>query len=170
MAATAKIAPTATTCQQFRDGSAGDLTDLFYNVKSQKVNNVCPGVFFYYSKVTAPSGAFTIEVTQSNDKGWGRIAIQDIGQVIMWNQNCTKTVPLTVTQDASGTVRIVVANGVANPGATYYLSIKYDPGSLVGQNVGTSPPAPTYVFITKMGPPMTPILTSWDSIKINPKP
>ena len=40
-----------------------------YSVKSGKVNNVAPGVMFYYITITAPSASFTINVTQSNDKG-----------------------------------------------------------------------------------------------------
>ena len=32
-----------------------------------KVSNATPGVFFYYSFVTVPTGAFTIDVKQTND-------------------------------------------------------------------------------------------------------
>src|SRR5262249_19070134 len=35
-----KIAPTATTCQNFTGGTAGDLTQLLYGVKSNKINSV----------------------------------------------------------------------------------------------------------------------------------
>src|SRR5207253_4783926 len=48
-----QITPTGTTCQQFRDGSAGTLNTLQYTVKSGKVSSVSPGVFFYWVKVTA---------------------------------------------------------------------------------------------------------------------
>ena len=44
-----KIAPTATTCEQYRVGTAADLTQVLYGVKGTKINNVAPGVLFYYT-------------------------------------------------------------------------------------------------------------------------
>ena len=67
---TGKIAPTNTTCQQFRDGTSGDLLDEWYLVKSNKINSIAPGVFFYYSKITAPASSFTLQVRQSNTRSW----------------------------------------------------------------------------------------------------
>ena len=171
LAATGQIAPTATTCQQFRDGTAGNLTDLFYGIKANKVNNVAPGVMFYYSKLTAPATSpFTITVDQTitnNPTNWKKMAIQDLGQVILWNSNCTKTVPINVQFNATtGRVTITVASPPATPGATYYLSIKYDPGSLVGENA-TGKPSPTYTFTTSLNGTL--IFTSGDSILVNPK-
>src|SRR5262249_43508308 len=51
---TGKVAPTETTCQDFTSGTAGDLTQVMYGTKIGRINNTSPGVFFYYSRVTAP--------------------------------------------------------------------------------------------------------------------
>src|SRR5207245_1844516 len=52
----AQITPTATTCSQFNSGSAQDLNQVQYAVKSGKISQVNPGVFFYWVKVTAVAG------------------------------------------------------------------------------------------------------------------
>ena len=68
---------TGVTCSDFVSNNPSDeLTDAQYGVKSGKVNNVAPGVMFYYITITAPSASFTINVTQSNDKGWKPIPVQ----------------------------------------------------------------------------------------------
>ena len=59
---------TRVTCADFISNNPSDeLTDASYGVKSGKVNNVAPGVMFYYITITAPSTSFTVNVTQSND-------------------------------------------------------------------------------------------------------
>ena len=47
-----------------------------------KINNVSPGVYFYYSKVTAPSDTFTVSVGQSHgpipNPDWPALGIQQV--------------------------------------------------------------------------------------------
>ena len=54
LATTSKIAPTQTTCEQYRDGTAVDYTELTYNVSKGKIGSVSPGVIFFWSTITAP--------------------------------------------------------------------------------------------------------------------
>jgi hypothetical protein len=51
--------------------------------------------------------------------------------------------------------------------ATYYISVKYDPGSLVGQKVPGSKPTDVYTFITWING--TQIILSQDSINVQSK-
>src|SRR5262249_10889766 len=62
-----QIAPTNTTCQQFASGTAGTLTAITYSVRNGVISQAAPGVFFYFSRLTAPSASFTIDLTQTKD-------------------------------------------------------------------------------------------------------
>jgi hypothetical protein len=156
---TAKITPTQTTCEQFRSGTNGDLTDEFYTSKANKIVSVSPGVFFYYSQITAPSSSFTIEVKQTIPAGWPAIGTM---QLILWDANCVKT---AVTGTSSNGTVTFNATGLT-AGATYYVSIKYDPTTLVGQNVAGKPTV-VYAFRTYING--TFVFTSLDSLNIRPK-
>ena len=117
------ITPTATTCEQFAGGTADNLTDLFYGKKGNKINNISPGVFFYYSKITAPASPFTIQVTQSNTLGWKPIGTM---QLILWDANCVKTSVRGTFNPNTGTVTFN-ATGLTT-GATYYIKGQVRPG------------------------------------------
>jgi hypothetical protein len=158
---TAKITPTQTTCEQFANGTNGDLTDLLYTSKANKIVSVSPGVFFYYSKITAPSSSFTINVTQTIPAGWPAIGTM---QLILWDANCVKTAVTGTFNSTTGTVTFNATGLTA--GATYYVSVKYDPTSLVGQNVAGKPTV-TYSFRTLING--TFLFTSLDSLNVRSK-
>jgi len=141
---TGQITPTGTTCQQFRDGTAVTLSTIEYHLKGANINNVAPGVFFYYVGITAPSSNFAIKAGQSNSSGWPVIASQK-DQVIVYANDCVRVPNTTVNFDANGDASINV--NAATPGATYYVSIKYDPRSVVGFTPNGTPTVP-YVFGT----------------------
>jgi uncharacterized repeat protein (TIGR01451 family) len=165
---TAQITPTATTCQQFAAGTSADLNSLTYGVKSNAINSVSPGVFFYYSKVTAPASSFTITVPESNLKSWKIIGIQQ-GQALLYDANCNKF-DGTGTQAANGTVTYNVTG--ATTGAIYVVGIKYDPGTLVGQSVtksGTPPKYPTNTYSYSTSVNGSDISSSHDSIDVIPR-
>ena len=86
------IMHTGVTCSDFVSNNPSDeLTNAEYNVKAGKVNNVAPGVMFYYITIVAPSSNFTINVTQTNDGDWGPIPVQSTGQIILYESNCAKS-------------------------------------------------------------------------------
>jgi uncharacterized repeat protein (TIGR01451 family) len=163
LATTSKIAPTATTCEQYRDGTALDYTELFYLVSKGKIGSVSPGVIFYYSTITAPAANFTLGFSQSNDLAWKAMAVK---QVVLWDSNCVKVQSATVTMNKSNGSATISVTG-ATPGATYYLSVKPDPGSLTGIPVKVPYPTANYTFSTSMNGSI--IATSPDSIAIRPK-
>ena len=162
VAPTGKITPTNTTCQMFANGTNGDLLDELYKVKANKINSIAPGVFFYYSKITAPASSFTIQVTQSDILAWKKIGTM---QIILWDANCVKTSVTGAYDAGTGTVTFNASGLIA--GATYYISIKYDPGSLVGQVVPAGNPTDVYTFVTYLNGSQ--IIPSWDSVNVKSK-
>ena len=156
VAQTGQIAPTATSCQDFRDGTAGNLTQILYGVKNNKINNVAPGVLFYYSLVTVPAGTHTISVTQTTSPSFTLFGIQK-DQAILWSLNCTK-----VRSNATGT--FTVTN---NSATTYIIGIKYNPGTVVGKTKPGGNGQVTYTFTTSIDGVVVP--TSPDSLVLKPK-
>src|SRR5262249_14122636 len=63
--------PTNTTCSQFVSGSATSLTSAQYSLKGNPatINQVNPGVFFYFVTVQASAGSNTFTITQSITNG-----------------------------------------------------------------------------------------------------
>ena len=157
-----QVTPTATTCQEFANSTAANLTDEFYGVKGSSINNVSPGVFFYYSRIKAPAAAFTIKVSQSDTLSWKKLLTQ---QLILWDSSCRKTAVTGTYSSATGEVTFS-ATGLTS-GATYIVSIKYDPGSVVGQHV-PGKPTDVYTFVTSLNGAAQ-VLTT-DSVNFKPRP
>jgi len=150
---TGRIAPTATTCQDFVGGTAGDLTEILYGLKGNKINNVAPGVLFYYSLVTVPAGTHTIDVTQSTSPSFIPFAIQQDQAVLYSYPGCVK-----LTNNSTG-----VFTGIS--GGTYIVGIKYNPGTVVG---ATNPGNVIYTFTTRIDTVAQP--SSADSLTLRKKP
>jgi len=142
----AKIAPTATTCNDFKTGVAQTLAQLEYTLKSGAINSVSPGVFFLYANVSPTAGG-TITVTQSSSPNWSRIIGVQGGAsgIVLYNQNCVKVNVTTAFNATTGTVTI---SGVS--AGNYILGIKYDPGTLKGL-VGPPTASTTYNFTVSGG-------------------
>ena len=156
LAQTGQIAPTATTCQDFVDGDAGDLTEVFYGVKGNKINNVSPGVLFYYSLVTVSgAGTHEISVTQSTSPGFTLFGIQQ-NQAVLYNADCVK-----LANNATGTFAGLTAG-------TYVVGIKYDPSTVIGQTKPGGNGEVVYTFTTNVDG--TPVLSSPDSLTLKPRP
>ena len=143
------IMHTGVTCSDFLANNPSDeLTDATYGIKSSKVNNVAPGVMFYYISITAPSANFTINVTQSNDKGWKPIPAQGSNQVILYSApSCAKSNKGSGSYNATtGTSTITVTGASANE--TFVVGVKYSLSDLAGQPVTAPGPVVTYSFAT----------------------
>src|SRR5262249_35928924 len=121
-------------------GTASTLSQIQYSTKGnpKSINQVNPGVFFFYDEVVPSSS--TITVTESAINGWTRViqaATPYSTQITLYTTNCVKVTSGTFNP-ATGTATI---SGVT-AGNTYIVGIKYDPGSLVGY----VPPAPTTTY------------------------
>jgi uncharacterized repeat protein (TIGR01451 family) len=145
---TGALLPTQTTCQQYASGAWPAMYDAFtYQVKSNKINSVSPGVIFYYNTITAPSASFTLTVVETNTLNWKPMFVQDLGQAILYDANCNKASGVTVNalyNSATKTYTVTFNVTGATPGAIYYIGIKYSPQNLIGQPV--KQPYPTSIY------------------------
>ncbi|HUQ20748.1 MAG TPA: hypothetical protein VM099_14120, partial [Gemmatimonadaceae bacterium] len=114
---TGLIAPTATTCADYRNGNAPAEPGIFVGLKNGKINNAAPGVFFYYAHVnTTGMGTKTIGFTQSISSSAGLNYLYGVqqGQAYLYNQSCS----VVATLPANGT-------GLSMPAGNYILGIKF---------------------------------------------
>ena len=57
---------TAATCFDYINGGNGQqLGQICYKVKGNKVDNITPGQFFYYTTIVAPNTSFTVNISQT---------------------------------------------------------------------------------------------------------
>ena len=107
-----------------------------YAVKNGVISQVAPGVFFYWLKVTVPSGnnVFTITETITTGNFTTKFLLANGGNNV-FNNSCNST-SNNITQAANGTVTVTFNAPVAGD---YFISLKYDSGSVKG----AAAPAPT---------------------------
>jgi hypothetical protein len=142
-----QIAPTQTTCEDYRDGTSDTLGQINYPVSGGKIGQgINPGVFFFYSKITTttPNQVVTVTQTNTSSNGTPPFGIQN-GQAWLWNLGCTTKLIGTV----SGANDSVASYTIPTPG-TYIISVKYQTKTIAGA------PAPvpadiTYNFATSLG-------------------
>jgi hypothetical protein len=142
----AQITPTNTTCSDFKSGTAATLTEVLYGVKSGVINNVAPGVFFYWNAVSAAVGSntFTINeaITTNNfDSHFFSVAAGSNA----FNASCT-SLGATITQVDPVTGKVTVTFNAASAG-TVFLGIKFSTGDVVGFPT-PSPTTVHYAFDT----------------------
>ena len=168
----AQIAPTATTCSDFAGSTAADLNFIDYGVKTTgpntKINNVSPGVLFYYTHLTGVSSGDLIEVKQTETLVSGTpvtplFGVQH-GQVVLYNADCSKSAATTnPSLDGGGVVSFnMTASG------DFILGIKYDPGTVVGTTVGSPKPVVRYDFVTDVNGGQ--VETDPNGLTLRPKP
>jgi hypothetical protein len=142
-----QITPTGTTCAQFASGTAETLDALDYSVKSGKIQQVNPGVFFYWVRVTAPAGNNTFTVTQAITTGNFNSFFDIQSGSNVFDSNCVSRHP-SITQ-SGGTVTVTFNAPAAG---TYFISIKYSANSVVGSPAPSPGTTVHYDFMT-MGVP-----------------
>ena len=128
-----QITPTNTTCQQFSGGTAATLSQLQYSLKGNPatINQVNPGVFFYWIKVTG-GGTYTITQTPSQA---GYIYAFASGSGV-FNSSCSAVSGASITQSSNGSVTVTFTGT-----GTFYIGIKYDATSVKNKPA----PSPTTV-------------------------
>jgi hypothetical protein len=141
-----QITPTGTTCAQFRDDTAATLDHLNYSVVNGKVkNNVTPGVFFYWVKVTVPAGNNIVTITQTITTGNFTCLFAFANGSNVFDSNCN-SVSETITQNT--TTGTVTVNFNAPTAGTYIIGIKYDSKSIAGCNAPGPATTVHYNFAT----------------------
>jgi hypothetical protein len=157
---TSKITPTQTTCQQFKDGTAGTLTQLNYSVKNGMINQVSPGVFFYWIKVTAVANSNTFHIVQDTPgiaNTFDHFFAVASGSKV-FNSNCVAVSPAaTITQSSLSTApnTTTITFNASSGAGTYFIGIKYDSGSVKGLTAPTYDPVSYTFTTTEAGPSST---------------
>ena len=157
-----QITPTGTTCTEFKNGTAQTLASLQYSLKNGVINQVSPGVFFYWVKVTVPAGNnnFTITETITTGNFSTPFALANGGNNV-FDFNCNG-VSNTITQNA--TTGTVTVSFNAPTAGTYIISLKYDSGSVKGAAAPSPGTTVHYDFNT------TGVPGSTSGIDLVPKP
>ncbi|MDF1502551.1 hypothetical protein [Roseisolibacter sp. H3M3-2] len=125
-----QIAPTQTTCEQFRDGTSPDEPALQAQLRGGSISQVNPGVVFYYGTVTVPAGGNQLlRVSQTNVPVTGSplplIQVSGDNQAELYSTSCTRLAFFTL----SGALQ---PNALSVAPGSYIVRIKYAPNSLVG--------------------------------------
>jgi len=141
-----QITPTGTTCTQFANGTAQTLSNLQYSVKNGQINQVNPGVFFYWVKVTVPAGNNSFTITQTITTGNSTSVFFDVQSGSnVFDSSCTSQHP-TITQNP--TTGAVTAQWNAPTAGTYFISIKYNASSIAGDPAPSPGTTVHYNFMT----------------------
>jgi Prealbumin-like fold domain len=137
----AQITPTATTCDQFKSGTADTLSQIQYSVKSNKINQTNPGVFFYWVKVTTTGGLTIFTIDQEITTGNFSTYFAPTSGSAVFDGNCVKVASQLSVSNGDVTVRFNA------PAGTYFIGIKYTTGTVVGQTA-PNPSTVHYTFET----------------------
>ena len=159
---TGLTAPTATTCEQFAAHTSATLSEEQYRVSKGKIVSIAPGVLFYYSKIVVDASTTSFVVRQSNTAGWKPFGVQ---QAVLWDASCVKAAVTPRIDSSTGTTTFTTSG--LTPG-TYYISVKYDPGTLVGTAVKSPYPRVPYTLGTYLNSSL--YLSSGQIITVVPKP
>ena len=135
-----QITPTQTTCSTFSNGTSSTLSQVQYSVKSGKISQVNPGVFFYWVKVQATAGSNTFTVNQAISTGNFSTFFSSAAGSGVFTAGCTSVTGATVSQSgAVTTIKFTAATA-----GTYIIGVKYSTSGVVG----VSAPSPTTVHYT----------------------
>jgi len=144
-----QITPTGTTCRDFSSGTAETLSSVQYSVKNGVIQQVNPGVLFYWVKVTVPAGNNTFTITQTITTGNFSTFMDVANGSNVFDSNCNSVSP-TITQNlTTGTVTVTFN---APPAGTYFIGIKYSANS-VGGSPAPSPGTTVHYNFTTTGVP-----------------
>jgi hypothetical protein len=115
----------------------------------KKLNNVNPGVFFYWVAVTVPAGNNSFTITETITTGNFNRLFDIASQNNVFDSNCTSQHP-NITQNP--TTGNVTAQWNAPTAGVYIISIKYSANSVVG-SPAPSPGTTVHYDFTTTGVP-----------------
>ncbi|MGH7730094.1 MAG: FlgD immunoglobulin-like domain containing protein, partial [Candidatus Eiseniibacteriota bacterium] len=124
------LAHTSMTCATFMDGTGEPLqsSDVHWVIRDNLISSISPGVFFYWTKVTAPRANFTIKVVQTKDNpAFPFLPVQQ-DQVSQFDATCSSVADGTETSPGQSSIAVQGAT----PGQALIVSVKYSLKALVG--------------------------------------
>jgi hypothetical protein len=161
-----QITPTQTTCAQFAGGTSSTLSSITYSLKQGIINQVSPGVFFYWVKV---SSAGTYYVTETPKYASNPFLIGSGSNVYTFNAATGTCTALTnsITQPTGtglppGTVKVTFSSGTG----PFYIGIKYSTGNVKGETAPSNPVDP-YLFTTYLTSIPSPLVSNTTTQEID---
>jgi len=160
----AQIAPTGTTCDQYVKGNAVDFSDYYaaqggviqYSTKNNTISATNPGVFFYYTGLSATitsAGQVFIDQADNNDSIGPFVPLKNNVQLWLVNDStdtCSKVqLAANSVTISDGDVSVTIPQN-APEGFFYVISVKYETGSVKTQNAVTNPTV-KFTFQTDVG-------------------
>ncbi|MEO7804416.1 MAG: prealbumin-like fold domain-containing protein, partial [Actinomycetota bacterium] len=128
-----QVAPTAVSCQDYVSGTAPDLNTLQYGRRADgTMGPVSPGVFFYYSRVTAPASSFSINIAQSTTQTVVPLFGIHQAQAVLYSANCSVSSLGTLVISGQNDSQATFAVSGATAGATFIIGVKYSSKSVEG--------------------------------------
>lgn len=145
----ARVTSIAPVCREFKAGTAAELVDVAYGVRSDgKIGRVNPSAIRYWTQVHAPAAGFTIDVVQTTThlSFTHLFDLSSPTNVRLHDAACQDVSPASIVV-LDDQARVTVAGSAA--GKVYYLSVRY------GTQPFLSKPAPSpttvhYDFRTKI--------------------
>lgn len=124
------LAHTSTTCDSYQAGTGDELrsSDVHYGLQNGIISTISPGVFFYFTKVTAPSADFTIVIQQTRSNPAFPYCELQQGQIALYDADCNRIGDGAETSPGQAAVDL---HG-ARPGQGFIVSVKYSLKSLIG--------------------------------------
>jgi hypothetical protein len=124
------LAHTIVTCATFMDGTGAPLldSDVHWATRDGVISTISPGVFFYFTKIVAPSANFTVQIEQTKDNpAFPYITVLQ-GQVSQFDATCTNVGSGIETTPGQSSVAV----SGATPGTVLIVSVKYSLKDLIG--------------------------------------
>ena len=97
-------------------------------MRDGKISTIAPGVFFYFSKITAPRADFTIVIEQARSNPTMPFCELQQSQVTLFDGSCQNIGDGTETGPGQASIAITGAT----PGQVLIVSVKYSLKNLVG--------------------------------------
>jgi hypothetical protein len=140
-----QLTPTNVSCDQFLSGNAPSLSGLEYSLKGNPatINQVDPGVFFYWCKVQAQAGTNTFTVNESIITGNFTTLFPIAAGTNVFTDGC-ETVHPTFTQSGG----VITAQFNAASAGTYVISVKFQTQALKGAAAPSPGTTVSYAFTT----------------------
>ena len=146
---------TGTTCDQFLgndppSGLAGvEINQVNYSVKGGKISQLDPGVFFYFTEITATGTSLVATIEQTPPAGMDPFAIQNASNVRVFDSDCNAYSNFSISSLANGDVTVTINGTTA--GDSYVISVKYETSSLKGDTPPLTDPSAPWNWATIVG-------------------
>jgi hypothetical protein len=146
-----QITPAETTCSQFSSDTAETLGSMQYGLNNGLIHRVLPHSFLYWVMVTAPAGNNIFMITQTITTGNFNTFFAGTGKGSnVFDSDC---VSLQQSGSQSGNTTTVRFNAPA--AGTYFIAIKFNAQSLLGEPAPSPETTVHYDFTTAGVPDST---------------